>query len=155
PHPAAAAFDRAVRAIAFAPATAEARSCRGRNRNFAYHDYDLDFSITWRSDRIIAVAFHQYLDTGNGHPGLTVRSFVLDLEHARALALADLFDAPALAQLERICQEQIEVDHGAGAVDAALLGTMLRSFESWTISPAEVTITFPRDTILGGAAPGG
>jgi uncharacterized protein YecT (DUF1311 family) len=156
PQLAATAFDIAVREIIFAPTTSAARNCAQRNRAFAYHDYDLDFSVTWHTDRIIAIAFDEYIDTGNAHPVVTIRSFAIDLARRHAVALDRLFDAPALAQIERDCRTQIEDANGANAIiDGALLGGMLRQIEFWTITPRGATITFPRYTILNGVAPGG
>jgi len=72
------------------------------------------------------------------------------------LTLDDLFDAPALAQIERDCRAQIVDEFGPDAItDDGELSVLLHRIESWTIAPREVTIRFPRYAIMSGVSPGG
>jgi uncharacterized protein YecT (DUF1311 family) len=151
--PGAAAFNAAVRRMATAPGTADARNCAARNRRFDYHDYDVDFRVTWQSRRIVAVTFEEYLDSGNAHPIVTVSALTFDLAAGRALAIADLADERGRTAIVASCRDMI-AGEAAGAIDAARLARIAADLGAWTIEPTQVTISFNPDTIVRGPGPG-
>ena len=72
------------------------RGCPPATHGFPYYDYNLEFSVTLWTERVIAVTLSLYYDSGNGHPLGIERAAVFDVVRRRVLAIADLIDASAL-----------------------------------------------------------
>lgn len=153
--PRSAAFDAAVRRAVLGTRLV---GCDRRNREMPYHDFDVDFTVTWASDRVLAIAFTVYLDPGNGHPELSVASVVMDLARGRIVQRADVVDGEdGMRDIAETCYESIKAEFGVGDgdIDRPQFDRLAGDFDAWTIAPERITISFPRYSILGGVAPGG
>lgn len=53
--------------------------------------YDISPEVTFLNDRLVSVVFETYEDFAGAHPGSSSFALTFDLEHAKAVELADLF----------------------------------------------------------------
>lgn len=150
-----AAFDAGVRRAVLGNRLV---GCERRNREMPYHDFDVDFAVTWASARVLAIAFTVYLDPGNGHPELSIASVAMDLARGRIIERGDVVAGDdGMRDIAELCYESIKQEFGVGddEIDRPQFDRLVRDFDAWTIAPERITITFPRYSILGGVAPGG
>jgi uncharacterized protein YecT (DUF1311 family) len=156
--PEAAAFNRAVRRtvedplfVQYGGGFAAYRGCPPRTHAFPYYDYNLDFSVTMRTARVIAVRFTLYYDSGNSHPLGVERGVIVDLAQRRALAIGDLITPEGLPVVEAACRRSLEADYdGASGLSIDRFARIVRTTAAWSIAPGEISIGFPPSAILPG-----
>ena len=68
---------------------------------------DLDYTLPWHNDRLMAVYFVGSSYTGGAHPNPFLGSFVLDLHTGRALGLAELFRGDYLQALSQYARTEL------------------------------------------------
>jgi uncharacterized protein YecT (DUF1311 family) len=149
-------FEAAMGRAAMPPSAEPARTCAARNRAFTYHDYDLDFRVTWHSARVVAVTFDEYIDTGNAHPIVSLTAVTYDFPTGRVLTLADVVDgARGRDAIIDICRAMVATEIGNdAAIDGARFAAIAGDLAAWTVEPTQATISFNPGTIVAGPAPG-
>jgi uncharacterized protein YecT (DUF1311 family) len=157
--PEAAAFNQAIRRaaddplfVSYGSGFARYRGCPPRTHAFPHYDYNLDFAVTLRTERVIAVQFVLYYDSGNSHPLGIARSVIVDLARRRALAIADLIEPAGIPVAEAACRRSLLEEEGdsTAALIEEQFAAIVRTDAAWSIAPGAVQINFPPGTILPG-----
>jgi hypothetical protein len=117
--------------------------------------YQVDYDVTLRTQRVIAVAFSVMLDGGGARPLSYTHAVAFDLARRRTLAIADLVEPThGLQAVVSECSNQFrqEREEASGrAIDPELLAGFAREARElvgdarhWELEPDRVTIVLDR-----------
>jgi uncharacterized protein YecT (DUF1311 family) len=109
--PAAAAFERAARAIAFGKdAVKEYREMERPMATGAENYYEATYDVTYADPKLISLVFTIATFSGGAHPNSTRIALLFDLAAGRALKLGDVLADPktAVAEIAARCKTQLE-----------------------------------------------
>jgi len=109
--PAAAAFERAARAIAFGnDAVKEYREMERPMAKGAENYYEATYDVPYADPKLISLVFTIATFSGGAHPNSTRIALLFDLAAGRALKLGDVLADPktAVAEIAARCKTQLE-----------------------------------------------
>ena len=145
---AAAAFNRAARAIAFGKdAVKEYREMERPMAAGAENFYNVDYTASYLDRRLASVVFTIATFTGGAHPNSARVALLFDLAAGRALKLADFLADPTqtVAEISALCREQLErqaKEEGWELFDNADFGAVVGGAENWAAGKEGIEILF-------------
>jgi len=146
--PAAAAFERVARAIAFGKdAVKEYREMEPPMAAGAENYYDATYNVTYLDPRLVSVIFTIGTYTGGAHPNSTRAALLFEWDKARALRLADILADPkqAVAAIAMMCKAQLEAQakqEGWELFDNADVAGVVGETANWAADKDGVEILF-------------
>jgi len=146
--PAASAFERAARAIAFGKdAVKEYREMERPMAKGAENYYEATYTIAYADSKLVSLVFTFDTFTGGAHPNHARIALLFDLATGRALRLADVLSEPkeAVAQIATMCRAQLEeqaTKEGWELFDNADVAAVVDAAENWAVDKDGVEILF-------------
>ena len=142
--PAAAAFDRAARAIVFGKdVVKEYRELERPMAAGAENYYEAGYEVTYADPRLVSIVFSIGSYTGGAHPNSSRTSLIFDLAAGRALTLADLLASPerAVQEVSRRCRAEAEKEDW-GLFDDPDFPAVVKDVDSWAVEKDGIAILF-------------
>ena len=146
--PAATAFERATRAIAFGKdAVKEYREMERPMAPGAENYYEAGYEVTYLDPRLASVVFTIGTFSGGAHPNSARVTLMFDLTNGRALKLADVLadPKPAVAEIGTACKAQLEAQAKKDdweLFDNADVAAVVGEATNWAVDKDGVEILF-------------
>jgi peptidoglycan-N-acetylglucosamine deacetylase len=142
--PAAAAFDRAARAIVFGKdVVKEYREMERPMAAGAENFYEAGYEVTYADPWLVSVVFSIGTYTGGAHPNSSRTSLIFDLAAGRALTLADLLANPeqAVEEVSRLCRAEAEKEDWS-LFDDPDFPAVVKDVSSWAVEKDGIVLLF-------------